>query len=209
MNDGIYYLRVNGQVDGPFTIGQIYDLWAARKISSQTPFARFEEMDKWQPLSELTLKISAPRTLTPKSAPLEPTPSAPIKPKNPAPLVADEYVPSMIYPREQKAPVHEEVRPVKRDSLKKISVNFSVFSGICIVCGVIITFYCLAFSGASSDGKEIRQDLMILKQNGVLAGVGLVLMGGLLIVAHQMAKILLVLKAGALDKGDRKSPRSP
>ncbi len=209
MNDGIYYLRVNGQVDGPFTIGQIYDLWAARKISSQTPFARFEEMDKWQPLSELTLKISAPKTLAPKSAPLEPIPSAPIRPKNPTPLVADEYVPSMVYPREQRAPVHEEARPVKGHALKKLSVDFSVSSGICIVCGAMMTIYCLAFSGASTDGKEIRQDLMILKQNGVMAGVGLVLMGGLLIVAHQMAKILLALKAGASDKGDRKSPRSP
>ncbi|MBM3836021.1 MAG: DUF4339 domain-containing protein [Verrucomicrobia bacterium] len=205
MNEGIYYLRLNGKVEGPYTIGQIYDLWAARKINSQTAFARFEEMDKWQPLSELTLKISAPKPLVPKIPAQLPEPAAPLSAPRAQPRAEmEEYTPSIVYPREQPTAVSQNASPAPRGLPHNMFFSFSTCSGLCIVCGVILLLYCMTISAASSDGREIRMDMLNFKQNGVIIGTGFILMGGLLLIARQITQVLLAIKAGALNKTDRK-----
>jgi hypothetical protein len=209
MNEGIYYLRLNGKVEGPYSIGQIYDLWAARKINSQTPFARFEEMEKWQPLSELTLKISAPKPLAARGPSVELPASASVKPRAAPPAETDDYVPPAFYPqREQRPSVTDDVHQTLRRLPRGIVFNLSICIGICVVCGAILAGYSALSSPASPDGKEIRQDLLILKQNGVIAGIGLILMGGLLLLARQVTQILIAIKAGALTKNERR-PSQP
>jgi hypothetical protein len=209
MNEGIYYLRLNGKVEGPYSIGQIYDLWAARKINSQTLFARFEEMEKWQPLSELTLKISAPKVTAPRMPAPEPAATLPQKQRPTSNLRTEEYVPSV--------PVQPEpapVRPRSRQSsawpaAKKILFNFSYSIGLCIVAGVSMTGYFMIFFADSPDGKEASQSLLITKQTGVFAGLGLILMGGLLIVARQINQLVLMLKGEPDKTGAKSSPLPP
>lgn len=208
MNEGIYYLRLNGKVEGPYTIGQIYDLWAARKINSQTLFARFEEMDKWQPLSELTLKISAPKMLAPKLPSSEPAPAPAVKQKSLAAPRSEEYSPSGLYQRAQTVSP-PEARPGLFASLPtNLFFSFSFAIGFCIVVGAGVAAYSMFFISASADGKEVNQNLLVLKQNGVIAGMGLVLMGGLLIVARQLGEILSAMKSEGSTRGDQKKSHS-
>ena len=57
---------------------------------------------------------------------------------------------------------------------------------------------------AGVDGKEITQERLIMKQNGVIAGIGLVLMGGLLIVARQIKQLSTIPKPDPAGKSDRR-----
>jgi hypothetical protein len=192
MNEGIYYLRLNGKVEGPYSIGQIYDLWAARKINSQTPFARFEEMDKWQPLAELTLKISAPKSQAPK-APPEPSPTGSGRSRPSANFMAEERA-ALAYRREARPRSKPMFSGLASRFSKGAVFNFSVLSGICITLGGLITGYFLIVLPSSAEAKEAAQSLLMLKQTGVIAGMGLVLMGGLLIIARQITQVVVALK---------------
>jgi hypothetical protein len=194
MSEGIYYLRLNGKVEGPYSIGQIYDLWAARKINSQTPFARFEEMDKWQPLAELTLKISAPRPTSSKAAASEPASVG--SRSRMSPNLMEERA-AMAYRREQR-PARKPILAGVRFS-KGALFNFSAASGVCIAAGILLAGYFLfLLTEASPDGREPGQNSLLLKQTGVMAGMGLVLMGGLLIIARQLTQVLMAIKTEAL-----------
>lgn len=209
MSEGIYYLKLSGRVEGPFSIGQIYDLWAARKINSQTPFARFEEMDKWQPISELTLKISAPKGAPARESAPESAPSLPSRGKSSTPSKSEEYFPTLPYPVE---PVRE--RPGRRGpslpELFKRNLNYSFFSGFCVVLGLIVILSFMFLLSAEASGKQVDQNMLFLKQNGVIVGTGLVLMGGLLQIARLISELVAAQKPDAArtetaKKNDRKA----
>ncbi len=204
MNEGIYYLRLNGKVEGPFSIGQIYDLWAARKINSQTLFARFEEMDKWQPLSELTLKISAPKLQQPKAPAYEPPLSHPAKAKTPPVSRTEEFPPPPPFKAESKPqPAVTGRRPFA--AVKAIFSNPSSAIRLWIIVGVLVLVYAMLYAPTSAEGREPDSRLVIQKLSGVIAGVGLILMGGLLTVAHQFALLLNMLKG---DSPGKESPKN-
>jgi hypothetical protein len=206
MSEGIYYLRVNGKVEGPFTIGQIYDLWAARKINSQTNFARFEEMDKWQPLSELTLKISAPkmpnaRPAQPEAPPSQPPPSR-SRAANPYQAAADEYIPPAVYAQDQ--PRHKrELNGIFSKLLrqKKLSL-FSFASGFCILLGAFVTVYFVTIPFPAIGIKDPEGAVAAVKQGGVIAGIGLMLFGGLVLIARQVTLLAEAVKLGGAKRGD-------
>jgi len=205
MNEGIYYLRVSEQVEGPYTIGQIYDLWAARKINSQTPFARFEEMDRWQPLSELTLRISAPKSAASKAPSPEGNAPEPAKPKQISNRVTDDFYPTL--------PPNTDLRPMPRkqsagsqpNTLYRavFSIEFSI--GVSLVAGLLAISFFLFFFAASSDVKRIYDDFLATKQGGVLAGIALVLLSGFLAIAREVRKLQTVLKS----KPEQKNARRP
>lgn len=210
--EGIYYLRINGKVEGPFTIGQIYDLWAARKINSQTAFARFEEMDKWQPLSELTLKISAPKqpkpSLSTSEAPVQP---APVRPRQaataPAPTPRpEEYAPTVLFQSDEKLTTASR-RP-KRDPLVALRaqlMNFSVAIGLCTALGLgLVIYFALLYPPPAR--REAMHDLIVLKQTGVLAGIGLLFTSAVLVLAHQIDRLRKTLEAKSSKKSE--SPNS-
>jgi hypothetical protein len=209
MNEGIYYLRLNGKVEGPYSIGQIYDLWAARKINSQTLFARFEEMEKWQPLSELTLKISAPKPTGSRMPATEPAPAAAQKQRPASNLRTEEYVPTVMLPTEQKPAPTKARRPSPFPAVQKLLFNFSYSIALCIITGLAISVYFMIFFSDSPDGKEATQSLLIAKQTGVISGLGLILMGGLLIVARQLNQLVVMFKGEPSDKIGPKPPAPP
>jgi hypothetical protein len=206
MTEGVFYLKLAGKVEGPYTIGQIYDLWAARKINSQTMFARLEAMDKWLPLAELTLTVSPPRPTAPKPAPtLEAAPAVLARPRTAPSLRPEDYFPSIPTKTERPA------RPSKRGSdtisarIVKVLLGLEFYIALCLVAGVLLPLYFLVFLPASADGIEVNQERLFLKQNGVLAGIGLVLLGGLLIVARQVKLISATPKTDAANKSERKA----
>lgn len=208
MNEGIYYLQLNGKAEGPYTIGQIYDLWAARKINSQTQFARFEELDKWQPLSELTLKISAPRSTASRTPAPELAPApAPSKAKSVSGIPpAEEYAPSVVYRRGPKpaAPAVDARKILP--GIRSAVWNLTFASAICIAVGVSTMFYFLLFFSAPPNTEAIPQALAT-KQCGVIAGTGLVLMGGILIVARQLTHGLAAFKGESNLRGNPETAR--
>lgn len=213
MTEGIYYLRLNGKVEGPFTIGQIYDLWAARKINSQTHFARFEEMDKWQPLSELTLKISAPKSSSARTA--EPTPAPQTAPmpqgartrSTSVPFQPDEP-PAEIRLQPDDLPTPSPVGTRKSSQLNSghsFNLNPWYFSGGSIALGVIVTLYfAMVYPLTTRSDPSVAHEIIINRQTGVLSGMALVLTGTLLIVAHQLALLRSALQAEL----DKKSPKN-
>ena len=186
MTEGIFYLKLGGKVEGPYTIGQIYDLWAARKINSQTLFARLEEMDKWLPLAELTLTIAPPRP-APNLRPTDYLQSPPTKSERP--------------PRAPK-----QYGNLLATLLARISVSFEFSIGLCIVTGVFLALYFMLFFPAAGEGTEINQERLFAKQNGVIVGIGLVLMGGILTVARQIKLGFASPKAETAGKSERRSP---
>jgi hypothetical protein len=191
MSEGIYYLRLNGKVEGPFTIGQIYDLWAARKINSQTQFARFEEMDKWQPLSELTLKISAPRTNAPKSQGTEiPAPEAPARAKHSSTFNPEDFAAALLSKQAEQVARATPARPRSNPLSKFKSLNPTILSGALIALGVVFAaYFTMIFPLWSIPAKDALHDIAIQKQTGVLAGVGLMITGSLLFVGQQIARL--------------------
>ena len=207
MSESIYYLKVSGQVEGPFAIGQVYDLWAARKINSQTLFARFDEMDKWQPLSELTLKISAPKGTAGRESAPEPATTQP-KSRTLPNFRTEEYYPSVPYPTEPKAEAPRKRSGAWRGWLQKTG-SYSFWSGPCIVAGVLMTGYFMFFFSVANDGKEINQSFLAMKQNGVTAGVGLILMGGLLVIAQHLAEIVSSLRNDGGKRAKQLSAEEP
>ncbi|MBI2948874.1 MAG: hypothetical protein HYY23_14635, partial [Verrucomicrobia bacterium] len=74
--------------------------------------------------------------------------------------------------------------------------------------GVLLALYFLCYLSASADGIEVNQERLFMKQNGVLAGIGLVLMGGLLIVARQIKQVSATPKTDAASKSERKLPQN-
>ncbi|MBM3839599.1 MAG: DUF4339 domain-containing protein [Verrucomicrobia bacterium] len=207
MTEGIFYLKLAGKVEGPYTIGQIYDLWAARKINSQTMFARLEAMDKWLPLAELTLTVSPPRPTIPKPAPPEAAPVVPARPRTAPSLRPEDYLPSI--PTKTERPPRPARQPSSAISTRigKVLLGLELHIGICLAGGVLLALYFLFFLPASTDGIEVNQERLFLKQNGVLAGIGLVLLGGLLIVARQIQQISAAPKADTASKSERKLPQ--
>lgn len=207
MTEGIFYLKLGGKVEGPYTIGQIYDLWAARKINSQTLFARLEEMDKWLPLAELTLTISPPRPTIPKAPAVEPAPA--LSPRQrPAPsLRPEDYLPS--FPQKTERPARTTKPPTQSfPPIGKFLLSFEFSIGLCIVAGVLLALYFLVFLSASADGAEMNQERLFMKQNGVIAGIGLVLLGGVLTVARQIKQLSIGPKTDASNKSERKLPQT-
>ena len=208
MTDGVYYLKLGGKVEGPYTIGQIYDLWAARKINSQTLFARLEEMDKWLPLAELTLTIAPPRSALPKPPVPEATPALTQRPRPAPSLRPEEYMPSFPQKTERPSRVPRGFSSLVRVLLARISLTLELSIGLCIAVGVILALYFMIFLAASTDGSEVSQERLFMKQNGVIAGIGLVLMGGLLIVARQIKLLLAPQKREVPNKSERKLPQT-
>ena len=202
MNEGIYYLRVNEQVEGPYSIGQIYDLWAARKINSQTPFARFEEMDKWQPLSELTLKISAPRSGSPKT-PAEPStlPQLP-KQKSTSSARSEEYVPR-ITGNESRPPVRQPNAPSPFAPMTKVLFSLPFSIGFSLLTGILGAIYFLFFFSARSNEAATFQDYLATKQSGVWCGISMIVLSGLLAIAREVRT--LQNQSSSDQKSDRKS----
>ncbi|MBI4664286.1 MAG: DUF4339 domain-containing protein [Verrucomicrobia bacterium] len=189
MTEGIYYLKLGNQVEGPYTIGQIYDLWAARKINSQTLFARIEERDKWQPLAELTLTIAPPRPSTLKGPPSESATTPSAKPRTIPTLRPEEYLPSFAQRPEQTAKSTKRSRSVLSVLLQRLSITFEGAIGFCLVAGALCALYFMLLFPASSNGADVSQERLTMKQNGVIVGMGLVLLGGLLIVAKQIKQL--------------------
>jgi hypothetical protein len=208
MSEGIYYLRLNGKVEGPFTIGQIYDLWAARKINSQTAFARFEEMDKWQPLSELTLKISAPKSTTPKLSPSEtqvaqPQPQLPRQRSLPS-LSPEDLASAMLSRQEESTAASLSLRP-KVARPKFPAIPPLALSGSVMVVGVVIALYfAVIYPLSGSSSPETVHDITVLRQTGVLSGMSLVVTGSLLMVAQQIASV-----RNAIDSDHKSSTKQP
>jgi len=208
MTEGIFYLKLAGKVEGPYTIGQIYDLWAARKINSQTMFARLEAMDKWLPLAELTLTVSPPRPTPPKPSLPESAPSVSARPRAAPSLRPEDYLPSIPTKTERPA------RPARQSSIAistrigRVLLSLEFYIGLCIAAGVLLALYFLCYLSASADGIEVNQERLFMKQNGVLAGIGLVLMGGLLIVARQIKQVSATPKTDAASKSERKLPQN-
>ena len=206
MTEGIFYLKLGGKVEGPYTIGQIYDLWAARKINSQTLFARLEEMDKWLPLAELTLTIAPARPVIPKNPPAEPQAQLPAKPR-PAPnLRSSDYLQSAPTKSERPPRAPKQYGNQLSTLLARISVSFEFSIGLCIVTGVFLALYFMLFFPAAMEGTEINQERLFAKQNGVIVGIGLVLMGGILTVARQIKLGFASPKAETAGKSERRSP---
>jgi len=204
MSEGVYYLKLGGKMEGPYTIGQIYDLWAARKINSQTQFARIEEMDRWLPLAELTLTIAPPRPAMPKPPSAEPAPSASARPRMVPSYRPEEYIPSFPQKTEASARAPKRSRGLEALLSGKLALRLEFGIGLCLVLGAILALYFMLVYSASVDGKEISQERLIMKQNGVIAGIGLVLMGGLLIVARQIKQLSAVPKTETAGKSDRR-----
>ncbi len=202
MNEGIYYLRVNEQVDGPYSIGQIYDLWAARKINSQTPFARFEEMDKWQPLSELTLKISAPRSNPPKT-PTEPSPLPQLpKQKTASSTRSEEYAPRIVG-NESRPPVRQPNAPSPFAPLTKVLFSLPFSIGASLLTGILGMIYFLFFFSARSNDQGMFQDYLATKQSGVWCGISMIVFSGLLAIAREVRALQTHSRSD--QKSDRKS----
>ena len=206
MTEGIFYLKLGGKVEGPYTIGQIYDLWAARKINSQTSFARLEEMDKWLPLAELTLTISPPRPAMPKPPSAEPTPTISSRPRPAPSLRTEQYLPSLPVQTERPARPTKQPRPTVSALLGNVSVSLEFLIGLCMVVGVLLALYFMIILPASPDGAEISQERLFMKQNGVIAGIGLVLLSGLLTVARQIKLVSASSKIEAAYKSERRAP---
>lgn len=212
MNEGIYYLRVNGTVEGPYTIGQIYDLWAQRKINSQTAFARFDDMENWQPLSELTLKISSPKAAHAK----QPAPPGPAPPQPPTtaraksaavPAFVSEGFPTLLQQEQGSVRSHRGGADAI-ETFKQIAGQPQFAAGISIVIGVGLILYfafLYPFAGSSS---ESAQEIAILKQTGVLTGVGFLLLAGLLLVAQQLARLHATLQSKETKSGSNSNRNS-
>ena len=207
MTEGIFYLKLSGKVEGPYTIGQIYDLWAARKINSQTSFARLEEMDKWLPLAELTLTISPPRPAMTKPPSAEPSPTVASRPRPAPSLRTEQYLPSLPAQTERPTRPSKPPPPSVFALLRKVSVSLEFLIGLCLVAGVLLALYFMIFLPASTDGVEISQERLFMKQNGVIAGIGLALLGGLLTVARQIKLVSASPKNEAAYTSERKSPQ--
>ena len=207
MNESSYYLKVSGQVEGPFTIGQIYDLWAARKINSQTPFARYDAMENWIPLSDLTLKVSAPRSAANRPQP-EGGAATPAQPKSKAssPQWNEEQMPN--FPEYVLPPQAEEVGK-SVDSKSSFSaptkVSLASWAWLCVASGLAIAIGFMFFPLAPKESMNIEPGSMIVKLSGVIGGVGLFLLGGLLAVARSMEQIAQSLRSELRQNGDRKS----
>jgi hypothetical protein len=207
MTEGIYYLRLNGKVEGPFTIGQIYDLWAARKINSQTHFARFEEMDKWQPLSELTLKISAPRGNAPKTQGTDvPAPEAPARAKLSSTFNPEDFATALLSKQAEQAARTTPPR-AKISLLSKFkAVNPTLWSGSLVALGTVIAIYfTMIFPLWSIPAKDALHEVALQKQTGTLTGIGLMITGSLLFVGQQIARLRFSIQADR-EKSDPKSP---
>ena len=205
MNEGIYYLKLNEQVEGPYSIGQIYDLWAARKINSQTPFARFEEMDRWQPLSELTLRISAPRAAAPKPASEEPPSPQTAKPKQAPTFRADDYYPAVATRNDARAAAANQRKTSSLAALSKVVFSLESSIAVSLTVGTLAIVYFLFFFSASTDAKPIFESFLATKQGGIHAGVALIFLAGFLVVAREVRKLQVLVKSKPEPKSDRKS----
>lgn len=203
MNEGIYYLKLNEQVEGPYSIGQIYDLWAARKINSQTPFARFEEMDRWQPLSELTLRISAPRPTTPKPEGEELPSPQPTRPKQTQTFRADDYYPTAR--NDARAVAANRRKTSSLESLSKLVFSFESSIAVSLTVGALAILYFLFFFSPSTDVKPIFESFLATKQGGIHLGLALIFLTGFLVVAREVRKLQDLIKSKAEPKSDRKS----
>lgn len=205
-NESSYYLKLNGQVEGPFTIGQIYDLWAARKINSQTPFARYDAMENWQPLSDLTLKISAPKGAAPRLQPeSESAASAQPKTKQPTPQLSEDQLPSLADYAPLLQPEPSRRDPPRPGGAERSTRSLGFFSWISVAAGLALTTGFVLFTSSTGE-SETRA--AITKLTGVIAGVGLLGLGGLLAVARSMEQIAASFRIetkSVLETKDRRS----
>lgn len=209
MNEGVYYLKLAGKVEGPYTIGQIYDLWAARKINSQTLFARLEEMDRWLPLAELTLTIAPPRPGMAKPPVPEPASTLPTKPRPIQNLRAEDYghaFPTKSERTHRRSSQSQNYSWLTTALLSKLSARLEYLAGFCVAAGLLLATNFMLIYSASPDGKEVSQERLTMKQNGVIVGMGFVLMGGMLAIAYQIKQVSTGAKLDAANKSERKMP---
>ena len=207
MNESSYYLKVNNQVEGPFTIGQIYDLWAARKINSQTPFARYDAMENWQPLSDLTLKISAPKSAPPRAQPeSEPPGPAPAKVRHAAaPQLSEDELPSL-----SQYPSYSQPESPRRETDKagvptgrKFSLGLG--SWLCVTAGLALTVGSLLMPPPTGEATNLEPRMVLGKLSGVIGGAGLLCLGGLLAIARSMEQIAASFRVEPRPSGERKA----
>ncbi len=82
MNDTLYYIVLNQQNAGPYTIGQLRAMWQSGAVTAQTQYW-FEGAADWRPLINLRSALEpsvTPPKVEPQRAHVAPTPPVKLNP---------------------------------------------------------------------------------------------------------------------------------
>ncbi len=165
-------------------------------------------MDRWQPLSELTLRISSPKDAAPKSTSEEPSnPQSPRSKQTPT-FRADDYYSGVTASTETRAAAKKRSEASPLANLNTVVFSLESSIAISLLTGILAITYFLFFFSASTDAKPIFEDFLATKQGGISAGVALIFLTGFLVVAREVRKLQAAVRSRSEPKPDRKSIHS-